>query len=162
MLSLYLEGIQPEAETTKALNRGSLIDGARVYFSTFLGPLLRYSSVEHCYLPKCAFTTSDAFLSSPTYQEYPGRIRVLSSRELTCLGRIPGLVLMSVSYQLRHLAWMRHFYELSRCPVVGVLHSTNHPIEQTFLDLCSPLFPCDALLCSSSAGKRAFENRLSF
>jgi D-inositol-3-phosphate glycosyltransferase len=161
MFSLYLEGIRLEAETTKAANPKHLIDGALVYFSTFLEPLLRYSSVDYCYLPNTSFTKSEAFLSSPTYQGHADRIRVVSLRDLACLRTIPSLVLMSLSYQLRSLAWMRHFYELSRCPIVGVLHSTNHPIEQTFLDLCSPLFPYDTLLCSSSAGKRAFANRLS-
>lgn len=156
MKGIYFESIPADIQLRKGRNSGQpSVMGATVFGSDVLKAICRYSSYDRIFLPAPA----DRHLRDPLGCR-ENRLQFLFEHEFAGFDGASHLVLMTPGTSFGNLLRIRSLADREDAPITAFIHSLHYASQlMGVLGLAvSPLRNCDALICSSRAGRMTLLN----
>jgi D-inositol-3-phosphate glycosyltransferase len=159
MLPILFHGDIRDVDQDKHENEGAPIMGAAVFESQLFKALVDYSDRDPIYVLSESSAGDLDRTKLELRSNYQQRIKFVSANNLEALRYLENLVLMSHGPHMFQFAWLRAQLGKPRWPIVGVIHSLLNTVffPWFFTNLVTRLYPHDALICSSKAGKEVIE-----
>lgn len=160
--AVYFPYLPRDVEIVKSDNREkTAITGAAVYASEVFKAILRHSTYDWIVLPAVSRPPGGDIRETRLFRDNAQRIRFVLDHELQSLRRFEQLVLFTPGPNIHNLIGTREASG-GQAPIIGVIHSLNHATQLRAVAalLLSPVREHDAILCSSTAGHRAFSSMI--
>ena len=160
MKAVYYADIPVDVEAPTTAPRTNTIFGARVYRTGLLKALLQYSTCDRIFMKPCPRLPEGDLRDTELYRENASRVAEMHEHQLETLQQYSPAVFLTPAGDLGGQTRLRQLSGCPRASIVGPIHSLNYSnmLKDIFGQLMTPLETHDALVCSSHAGKKVFEN----
>jgi D-inositol-3-phosphate glycosyltransferase len=158
MKALYLPFLPRNVELQKDSN--TTVFGTAVYVAAFFQALLQYSTYDTIYVGSDNCQPQRRSQNARLVADNLGRLVCLAEHQLPQMQHARHLIMAAPYQTCSDLVRIRKICQRPQTPITGVIHSLNYARQMfAMLDLyMTPLQPFDALICSSTTGRRAMIN----
>jgi D-inositol-3-phosphate glycosyltransferase len=160
MKAIYYGDVPLDVEVPTTGPRTNTIFGARVYRTGLLKALLQYGTYDQIFMKPCPRLPEGDVRDTALYIQNASRVAEMHEHQLEMLQQYSPAVLLTPAGDLGRQTRLRQLTGRPSTSIVGPIHSLNYSfmLRDIFGQLVAPLERHDALICSSHAGKKVFEN----